>query len=92
MSEQEQTGGARADWWSKSRLVGQEQTGGAKADGWGLVRNKNHQKHEMLMKRAPVAPIWLRIGVTSIVFREESEYGTPGAQFRAKRSIIAKHF
>ena len=39
------------------------------------------KKHELSMKWAAMAPIWLRIGVSSIVFREESEYGTPGAQF-----------
>ena len=36
------------------------------------------------MKWAAVAPIWTRIGVPCIVFREESEYGTPGAQFATK--------
>ena len=33
------------------------------------------------MKWTAMAPIWLKIGVPYIVFREESEYDIPGAQF-----------
>ena len=47
----------------------------------GPNSEQKRQKQEMVIKRAPVAPIWTRIGVPCIVFREESEYGTPGAQF-----------
>ena len=42
------------------------------------------QKHEMVIKQALLAPIWTRIGVPCIVFREESDGDTPGAQFWAK--------
>ena len=42
------------------------------------------KSYGVLMKQAPVAPIWARIGLSYIVFREESEYGTPGAQFQRK--------
>ena len=42
---------------------------------------KKIQKYELLMKWTAVAPIWLKIGVSYIVFREESEYDTPGARF-----------
>ena len=40
--------------------------------------------YSMLIKQAPMAPIWARIGLSYIVFREESEHGTPGAQFQRK--------
>ena len=46
----------------------------------------------MVIKQAPVAPIWTRIGVPCIVFREESEYGTPGAQFATKTTKNSKTF
>ena len=46
----------------------------------------------MLMKQAPVAPIWTRSGVSYIIFRKESEYGTPGAHFLSKTSKIKNNF
>ena len=39
------------------------------------------ERHKLLMKWVAVAQIRTRIGVPCIVFREESEYDTPGAQF-----------
>ena len=33
------------------------------------------------MKWAAVALIWLKMCVPCVVFREESDYDTPGAQF-----------
>ena len=50
------------------------------------------QKHELIIKGAAVAPIWLKIGVPCIFFREESEYDTPGAQFWAKTTKNANTF
>ena len=47
-------------------------------------------KHEMLIKRILMAPIWTRVGVPYIIFREESEYETPGAQFWAKTTKLNK--
>ena len=41
------------------------------------------------MKQALLAPIWTRIGVPYIVFREESDGGTPGAQLWANNQNIA---
>ena len=38
----------------------------------------------VVIKQAPVAPIWTRIGVPYIVFREESDGDIPGAQFLTK--------
>ena len=51
---------------------------------------QTNQKHELFMTWAAVAPIWTRIGVPSIVFREESEYDTPRAQLSAKTTNIGK--
>ena len=45
---------------------------------------KNEQKHELFMKWVAVAPIWLKICACCSVFREESEYDTPGADFWAR--------
>ena len=42
------------------------------------------ESYGVLIKQAPVAPIWARIGLSYIAFREASEYGTPGAQFQRK--------
>ena len=47
-------------------------------------------KNEMLIKRILRAPIWTRVGVPYIIFREESEYETPGAQFWAKTTKVNK--
>ena len=38
-------------------------------------------KHENVIKQALLAPIWTRIGVPYIVFREESDGDSPGALF-----------
>ena len=38
----------------------------------------------MFIKMLLLAPIWTKFGVPYIVFCEESDYDTPGAQFRAK--------
>ena len=38
----------------------------------------------MLVKQALLAPIWTRIGVPYIIFREESDGDIPGAQFVTK--------
>ena len=46
----------------------------------------------MLIKRALMAPIWTKICVPCIVFRKESEYDTPGAQFWAKTTNIDKEY
>jgi len=43
------------------------------------------ENYEVLIKHAFLAPIWTRIAVTYIVFFGESDGGTPGAQFLAKR-------
>ena len=45
---------------------------------------KKHQKHDLVMKQALLAPIWTRIGVPYIVWSGESDYDTPGAQFCEK--------
>ena len=66
----------------------------------GPILRKNDQKlakQELLMKWVAVAPIWLKICVCCSVFREESEYDTPGAQFwekttkKWKNVLMSKH-
>ena len=39
---------------------------------------------EMIMKQALLAPIWMKIGVPYIVFREESDGDIPGASVLTK--------
>ena len=39
---------------------------------------KNDENVVVVIRQAPVAPNWTRIGVPYIVFREESDGGTPG--------------
>ena len=52
---------------------------------------EGNKKHEKVIKQALLAPIWTRIGVPYIVFREESDGDIPGAQFRAKTTKIVKN-
>ena len=40
-----------------------------------------NKKDELFMRRAAVAPIWLKICVPCTVYREESAYDTPREQF-----------
>ena len=42
---------------------------------------KSKLKTEIAHNSTAVAPVWLDICVLCVVFRERSEYGTPGAQF-----------
>ena len=43
------------------------------------------KKYEVLIKHALLAPIWTRIGVPYIVFREESDGDIPEANFCEKQ-------
>ena len=44
------------------------------------------RKNKMVIKQALLAPIWTRIGVPYIVFREESDGDIPEANFCEKTS------
>ena len=47
------------------------------------------QRYEVLIKHALLAPIWTRIGVPYIVFREESDGNIPEANFCEKRAEMS---
>ena len=50
-----------------------------------LIQNKKE-----VVKSPPMAPLWTKLGVPYIVFCEESDGDTPGAQFWAKTTKNSK--